>query len=90
MISDNGGEYRGSFEAYCKTQGINLEKTFQKTPQLNGVAERTNRTINERIRCMLSHAKLPRTFWVEAMFTTVQIINVSPSVQLEDDIPQRV
>ena len=30
--SDNGGEYRGSFEAYCKTQGIKLEKTIPTTP----------------------------------------------------------
>ena len=61
--SDNGGEYRGPFENYCKSQGIKLEKTVPKTPQLNGVAERMNRTIEERIRCMLSHAKLPKSFW---------------------------
>lgn len=30
---------------------------------LNGVSERMNRTIVERIRCMLSHAKLPKSFW---------------------------
>ena len=90
MRLENGGEYREPFGTYCKAQGIKFEKAVPKTPLLYEVAERTNRTINERIRCMLSHAKLPRTFWVEAMFTTVHIINISPSVQLEDDIPQRV
>ena len=54
--SYNGGKYRGPLNGYCKAQGIKLEKTVPKTPQLNGVAERTNRTINERIRCLLSHA----------------------------------
>lgn len=88
--SDNGGEYRGPFENYCKSQGIKLEKTVPKTPQLNGVAERMNRTIEERIRCMLSHAKLPKSFWAEAMFTAVYLINHSPSVPLEGDVPQRV
>ena len=39
---------------------------------------------------MLSHAKLPLTLWVEAMFTDVHIINLSPLVPLEGDIPQRV
>ena len=39
---------------------------------------------------MLSHAKLPLTLWVEAMFTDVHIINLSPLVLLEGDIPQRV
>ena len=47
--ADNGGEYRGPFESYCNGQGIKLEKTVPKTPQLNGVAERMNRTIEERI-----------------------------------------
>ena len=29
---DNGGEYKGSFEKYCKEHGIKLEKTYPKTP----------------------------------------------------------
>jgi hypothetical protein len=60
--ADNGGEYRGPFEEYCRSHVIRLEKTVPKTPQHNGVAERMNRTICERIRCMLSHAKLPKPF----------------------------
>jgi hypothetical protein len=28
---DNGGEYRGLFEDYCKSHGIRLEKTVPKT-----------------------------------------------------------
>jgi hypothetical protein len=30
--SDNGGEYRGPFERYCRKFGIRLEKTPPKTP----------------------------------------------------------
>ena len=88
--ADNGGEYRGPFEEYCRKFGIRLEKTVPKTPQHNGVAERMNRTICERIRCMLSNAKLPNSFWGEAMRTAVDLINLSPSVPLNGDIPQRV
>ena len=46
---DNGGEYRGPFESYCKLHGIRLEKTPPKTRQPNGLAERMNRTIEERV-----------------------------------------
>ncbi|RDX97941.1 hypothetical protein CR513_19216, partial [Mucuna pruriens] len=67
LRSDNGGEYRGPFEHYCKTQGIRHEKVPPKTPQMNGVAERFNRTITEKVISMLSHAKLPKTFWGEAV-----------------------
>ncbi|RVX04793.1 hypothetical protein CK203_025003 [Vitis vinifera] len=46
----------GQFEQNCRSHGIKLEKTVLKTPQQNGVAKRMNRTICDRIRCMLSHA----------------------------------
>ena len=90
LRSDNGGEYRGLFEAYCRTHGIKLEKTPPKTPQLNGVAERMNRTIVEKVRCMLSHANLPKSFWGEAVKTTVALINLSPSRPLKGKIPEEV
>ena len=31
--SDNGGEYKGPFEYYCKTHGIKLERIVPKIPQ---------------------------------------------------------
>ncbi|KAL6333697.1 hypothetical protein AAG906_028883 [Vitis piasezkii] len=60
---DNGGEYRGPFEQYCRSHDIRLEKTIPKTQQQNGVAEKMNRTICDRIRCMFSHAKLSKV-WI--------------------------
>lgn len=56
--ADNGGEYKGPFIEH----GIKFDKTVPRTHQHNRVAERMNR-INERVRCMLSHAKLLKTFW---------------------------
>jgi hypothetical protein len=54
------------------------------------VVERMNRTIVKRIRCMLSYEKLPKSFWGEAMKIVVAMINLSPSVPLEFDVPDRV
>ncbi|PKI52799.1 hypothetical protein CRG98_026799 [Punica granatum] len=87
---DNGGEYMGPFENYCRTHGIKREKTVLKTPQLNGLAERMNRTIVERVRCMLSQAKLSKSFWGEAMRTAVDLINLTLSIALDGDVPQQV
>ena len=56
------GKYRGQFEEYYKTQGIKLEYILSETPELNGIAEKMNQTIMERVRSMLSHAKLPKSY----------------------------
>ena len=90
LRSDNGGEYIGALEAYCKSKWIRHEQSVPKTPQHNGVAERMNHTIMERVRCMLSHAKLSKSFWGEAMNTVVYLINQSPSAPLNGDVPPNV
>ena len=88
--TDNGGEYCGPFDEYCKHQGIRHQKTPPKTPQLNGLAERMNRTLMERVRCLLSEAKLPNSFWGEALLTAAHVINLSPAVALQSDVPNSV
>ena len=72
--TDNGGEYCGP----------------PKTPQLNGLAERMNITVVERVRCLLSDAKLSRSFWGEALYTVAHVINLTPTVVLNADVPDRV
>ena len=51
------------------------------------MAERMNRTTVERIQCMLSHAKLPKSFWDEAMMIIVELINLSSLVPLNGEVP---
>ena len=88
--TDNGGEYCGPFDIYCKQHGIAHEKTPPKTPQLNGLAERMNKTLIERVRCMLSEAKLPKHFWGEALYIAVHVINLSPAVALNSEVPNKI
>ena len=49
-----------------------------------------NRTLTEKVTAMLSHAKLSNQFWAEALMTAVYVLNLSPCVPLEGDIPQKV
>ncbi|GJX60227.1 putative reverse transcriptase, RNA-dependent DNA polymerase [Tanacetum coccineum] len=62
-----------------KKDGIFLsqDKEFSnaRTPQQNGVAERRNRTLIEAARTMLADAKLPVTFWAEAVNTACYVQN---------------
>ncbi|KAH9652502.1 hypothetical protein KPL70_027122 [Citrus sinensis] len=83
LRTDNGGEYTdGEFLAFCKQEGIQKQFTMAYTPQQNGVAERMNRTLTERIRAMLKTAGLPNSFWAEAAKTACYIVNQSPSTAI--------
>ncbi|KAH9754149.1 Integrase catalytic domain-containing protein [Citrus sinensis] len=83
LRTDNGGEYTdGEFLAFCKQKGIQRQFTVAYTLQQNGVAERMNRTLTERIRAMLRTAGLPNSFWEEAAKTACYIVNRSPSTAI--------
>ena len=76
LRTDNGLEFCSEeFNAYCRKNGITRHRTVAHTPQQNGVAERMNRTILEKVRCMLSNSKMPKSFWAEAASTACYIIN---------------
>jgi len=49
-----------------------------------------NMTLMERVKCLLSEAKLPGSFWGEALYTVVHVINLSPVVVLQADVPDTV
>lgn len=44
----------------------------------------------ERVRCFHSEAKLSNSFWGETLLTVVHVINLSPVVALQSDVPSRV
>jgi hypothetical protein len=91
LRTDNGGEFCGNeFEEFCKKCGIARQKTTPYTPQQNGVAERMNRTLMEKARCMLSGAGIGQEFWAEAVGTACYLVNRSPSSTLGDKTPQEV
>ncbi|KAG9450482.1 hypothetical protein H6P81_010447 [Aristolochia fimbriata] len=82
--TDNGGEFTGGvFKDFCKNEGIVRYFTTPGTPQQNGVAERMNKTLLERARCMRLLEELPKVFRAEAVNTTCYIINRSPSTAIE-------
>ncbi|KAJ9548963.1 hypothetical protein OSB04_021506 [Centaurea solstitialis] len=91
LRTDNGLEFcSAEFNAFCTSQGITRHHTVVHTPQQNGVAERMNRTIMEKVRCMLSNSGLAKSFWAEAASTACYIINRSPSYALDKKTPFEV
>ena len=63
LRTDNGLEFCSEeFDTYCKEKRIASHMTATGTPQQNGLAERFNRTLLERTRCMIISAGLPKSF----------------------------
>lgn len=57
LRTDNGLEYLSrEFDEFCKSKGMRRHRTVPANPQQNGVAERLNRTLLERVRCMLRNS----------------------------------
>jgi hypothetical protein len=72
-------EFLGSFKAVLTEKGIVHQTSVRHTPQQNGAAERLNRTIVEKVRCMLFGARLPVEFWAKAAATASYLRNVVPT-----------
>ena len=80
LRSDRGGEYMSDeFDLYLRENGLVLQLTPPTTPQLNGVAERRNRTLLDMVRSMLSYTDLPISLWGHALLTAAHILNRCPS-----------
>jgi transposase InsO family protein len=70
--SDNGGEFCGKlFNDMLKEKGIKREFSVPYNPQQNGTAERVDRSIVEKKRCMLYDSGCNRRFWAEAAQSAV-------------------
>ena len=54
------------------------------------MAKRMNRILNERARSMRLHARLPKTFWADAVSTATYVINQGPSVPMVFRLPEEV
>lgn len=91
LRTDNGGEYvTTQLENYLRDNGIQHQLTAAYTPEQNGVAERMNRTLVEKARCMLFDAELPKTYWAEAVNMAAYIINRSFCAILGKTTPNEV
>lgn len=79
LRSDNGGEYIGNqMKSHLRECGIRHQTSAPYTPEQNGLAERMNRTIVEKARCMLFDSNLSIGFWAEAVSTAAYIVNRLP------------
>lgn len=89
LRTDGGGEYvNGRFARYIAEAGIVHQRTTARCPEQNGVAERVNRTLVTRARCMMIDAGLEQELWAEALNTATYLVNRSPNCAVGMEIPE--
>ena len=60
LRSDNGGEFTSAaFQSSMALQGVELQTTPPRSPESNGLAERFNRTLQDKTRTIMAAASLP-------------------------------
>ena len=86
--TDRGGEFlNNELRTFFATRGVKHEFTPAYTPQLNGVAERFNRTLLDRARCMLARCRVSKEFWPEVIRHACVVLNRIPHAGLNNKSP---
>jgi hypothetical protein len=80
--TDEGPEYLGTVSTFLKEHGITHEQTSPYSSSFNGVAERINRTLMDKVRTAMLNSNLPAPFWGEALHTTTKVCNRLPTFSL--------
>lgn len=88
LRKDNGKEYvNNDFKLFLCKSGIQHQTSNPYTPQQNGMAERMNRTLVERARCLILNSRLQKIFWTEGVSIAAYITNRSPTKALDYKTP---
>jgi hypothetical protein len=81
FMSDNGIEIASNaMGKYLAGRGIRQNFTAADSPQSNGMVERMNYTILDRIRTFVAHNNLNEHLWGELATTAVYLLNRTPNM----------
>ncbi|XP_050915029.1 uncharacterized protein LOC127129981 [Lathyrus oleraceus] len=77
---DGGGEYTSkTFEEFYEEDRIDHEVTAPHMPQHNGIGEIRNKTLLDKVRCILKRENLRKSLWGEVVTVVVYILNMCPT-----------
>jgi hypothetical protein len=77
----------GEFNEYLDKMGTVRKLTIHDTPEYNGVAERLNHTLLEKVWAMLHASGLPKNLWGEAVMHAVYLKNRTSTRTLKNKTP---
>ena len=87
-FSDDGGEYISKkYTDLLKSRGIIMFRSVPYQKQMNGRAERFNRTIDEKAEALRFQACLPPSWWEFCVLHAHYLYNRTPVVRLKWNTP---
>jgi len=91
LRSDNRGEYTSKeFKDYLASKGIKHQLSIPGRPEQNGVAEHMNWTLTERAQSSILQADMSEGFWAETVNHASYLVNMSPSIAIDLQIPEEI
>lgn len=89
--NNGGGEFLNKeLENFFGSHGISLEKTLRYFHEQAGIIERSQRTIQSIMRCLLFGSDLPKYFWSMAATTAAYLHNRTPNSNTDGKTPQEL
>ena len=74
-------------QAWLEEQDIKIEFNILYSPEMNGIAKRTNYLIVIKTSCLLQESNLDSLFWPSTFMTAIYLLNQTSSFTLDYDIP---
>lgn len=71
---------------FYKENGIQRNFSMKRTPQHTSVAERMNKTLKEKARCLQLYVGLSKGFLVEALNMACYLVNKSPHALMDGKV----
>ncbi|KAM9933214.1 hypothetical protein OXX80_007164 [Metschnikowia pulcherrima] len=83
--SDNGNEFVNSqVNAFLSQHGIQGKYTQGYSSYQNGIAERMNRSLQDKVRVFLAQGNVPLEFWSEAIRLAACLLNSTPRANMSE------
>lgn len=73
IYTSKSNEYYRFFDVFYTQRNISHEKTSPKTLYLNGLVERINKALIEKVK-LLTKTKLPKYFWDVTLYNAMHVI----------------
>jgi len=92
LRADKAAEYvTGEMEAYCEAAGIEIDSGVLYTPEFNGLAERMNHTLLEKMRALLIDSGFELDRWPWVVKVAEYLLNRLPTkINVDNETPIEV